>query len=100
MGKIAIKEFPRMLEVIEDVTGVSVEELKSKSRTQIVVYARIIFTVILYNLEVSTGQISNFLNNDKKYNTQRVRYYLSRFNDEMKYNKTFNGMYNKVKIKL
>lgn len=86
----------KLIEVIKEVTGLDFDQYTDKSREKNKVYARMIFSVQMFkdwNGISSTGRI---INRDHA----TVLYYLKKYPDEVRYNKEFRELAERVEDRL
>lgn len=90
---MVVSRYRSITKALVEEIGISVALMKGSTRTQEVVYARMIFSYILKNREhKSEAEIAEFLNKDRA----AIYHYLRQFEDEVKHNKRLNAMYTKI----
>lgn len=98
-GKAATVEtefVKKLIEVIKEVTGLDFDQYTDKSRQRDRFYARMIFAYNLHRNWRRMDDIAKILNR----NRSMAYYYIEKYIDEVKYNKEFRELAERVEEKL
>lgn len=93
----SMETMERVRKAIHEVTGLSFDEYTGKSRNRESFYARMLFAKLCYDSGMKIPAIADIV----KRNRSTVHYYVEeKYDDDLRYNKDFRELVNKVEEKL